>query len=343
MITFLKRFLTFICVVYGIVIIAYLVGYALLGDSPTPIGLLANVMPLPLLPALILLPLALIARRWLGVALILPALVMLIVNYVGLFVPTESQAAQDPPLQTGVQTFTVLTFNTLAKQRTVDETFQIIRDADADIVLIQELNINLADVISEQLAQAYPYQFLRSRTFSVTGMGMISKYPLQEGEYWREAAHWGRQTAWITIGERRIAVFNVHALAPFARGRGFYDDSRRDFDIDTILNWFATTADTEYQIAAGDFNMTDQTLHYREMTAQFSDAHHTIGVGFAPTFPNFNRAESDSSFPLTWIPPLIRIDYVFHAPTLRALDARTLPDSGESDHYPVLVTLGFEN
>jgi endonuclease/exonuclease/phosphatase (EEP) superfamily protein YafD len=341
------------CIAYGALISAYLLGYTLLGDTFDPVGLTANLMPIPLLPALILFPLALLMRRGWALLFSLPGMVALIIGYGMLFLPVQfrpqyaasalspSSGFAEESRRQGEATFTVLTFNAYADARIVDETFDVIRDANADIVLIQELNINLTDIITDQLSDAYPYRYLRPRTFSVTGMGILSKYPLEEGEYWREAAHWGRQTAWITIDNRRIAVFNVHAMAPFARGRGLYDLTRRERDLDVILDWFETSANTPYQIAAGDFNMTDHTAHYRRMAQRFIDAHRAAGFGFAPTFPNFNRALGDRSFPLTLVPPLIRIDYVFHSPTIAALDARTLYTSGESDHYPVLVTLAF--
>ena len=339
MIKTLRRFITLTCILYGVLILAYYALFALVGDTSTIIGLPTNLMPLPLLPAFVLLPLALIVRRWIGALFTLPALIAFVIAYGGLFVPLQSREAYIAPLQD--TTFTLLTFNTYAKQRDIDATFEIIRQTDADIVLIQELNINLTERIQAELSEQYPYQFLRPRYFSVTGMGMLSKYPLEEGGYWRHAAHWGRQTAWITIADRRIAIFNVHTLAPFSRGRGFYDLERRAFDIDEVLTWFDTNAGVGDQIAAGDFNMTDQTLHYQRMTERFFDAYRTVGYGLAPTFPNFSASRGDIGFPVTLVPPFIRIDYVFHSPSLHAIDARVLPDAGGADHFPVLVTLGL--
>jgi endonuclease/exonuclease/phosphatase family metal-dependent hydrolase len=107
-----------------------------------------------------------------------------------------------------------------------------------------------------------------------------------------------------------------------------------------MLDWIERT---EYpSIAAGDFNLTDQTEHYARITDVMRDAHREAGWGFAPTFPNLSRSTYDVEFPFRLLPPMIRIDYIFHEPQFRTVESRVLPNTGASDHYPVYAVLEID-
>lgn len=339
----LAQLFTLICCLYGAAILIYLVGYALLGDENALIGLTANLMPIPLIPALILVVFALVARRWLAVAALIPTALAFVMLYGAVLIPgaPRTSSLDDSARNDRVRQFSLLTFNTFAKQSAVEETLRVIEDADADVIVVQELNEILAARLADDLIAEYPYQFLRPRGMSVTGMGIISRIPFEEGGYWRDnRERWGKQTSWLIFEDSQIALYNMHAMAPFGVGdERLFDPSRRADDIGDMLTWAADQAETMPVIAAGDFNLTDQTAHYRQITGMFRDAHRDVGWGLAPTFPNLNRSTYDVSFPFRLLPPMIRIDYVFHTPDIRALSSRVLPTTGASDHYPVLAEL----
>ncbi len=325
-----------ICILYAVAILAYVITRTLFGDSFALIGLIANIMPVPILPALILLPLALILRRWRALIALIPVIAIGAWLYADYFLPPTPTIRADEALRRQIR---LLTFNTFAKQTDIDDTFDVIAASDADVILLQELNVHLTERIADELYVEYPYQFLRPRGISVTGMGIISRFPLEAGRYWREGHdRWGMQYAWIDADGTRIALFNMHAMSPFAEATRVYDLTRRAADIDILMGWLDANAGHP-AITAGDFNLTDQTEHYARITERLIDAHRAAGWGFAPTFPNFNRSTYDVAPPMRWIPPLIRIDYIFHTPDIRPLEVTTLSTTGASDHYPVLAIL----
>jgi endonuclease/exonuclease/phosphatase (EEP) superfamily protein YafD len=85
-------------------------------------------------------------------------------------------------------------------------------------------------------------------------------------------------------------------------------------------------------IIGGDFNTTDQTYSYDLMAAHFHDTFRETGSGLGFTFP----ADREP------IPPLARIDYVFHGGDVLSIASHVWPTSGGSDHRPVWVRLSIK-
>ena len=82
-------------------------------------------------------------------------------------------------------------------------------------------------------------------------------------------------------------------------------------------------------IVAGDFNMSDASLIYDEIAALLTDAWREAGNGAGRTWP----VAEEIGLPRL-IHPLLRIDYVWHSPHLRAAAAAVGAAIG-SDHLPL--------
>jgi endonuclease/exonuclease/phosphatase family metal-dependent hydrolase len=74
------------------------------------------------------------------------------------------------------------------------------------------------------------------------------------------------------------------------------------------------------------------------MTAHYHDSYREAGWGLGFTFPA-NGPYATSVF--QWIPPLVRLDYIFHDAAFEAVEARVWPTSGGSDHLPVFAALAL--
>ena len=83
----------------------------------------------------------------------------------------------------------------------------------------------------------------------------------------------------------------------------------------------------------GDFNVNDRQPNYRRIRRSLKDAHREAGRGFGLTFPNANLQLGRFK-----VPPLIRIDYVFHNDAIEATAAHTAANP-ESDHRAVVADL----
>ncbi|MBZ0298213.1 MAG: endonuclease/exonuclease/phosphatase family protein, partial [Anaerolineae bacterium] len=213
----------------------------------------------------------------------------------------------------------------------------LIREADADIVALQELSAAMGDHIRLALADEYPYQALHTNPLdSVSGQGVLSRYPITSDDYWRLYRVTQRVT--LDIQGQTVVFYNAHPPQPIRRD-GFF---RRAEHITDLLAH--ATQETDPVILAGDFNMSDQSADYWRIAAQYQDSYRASGWGLGLTFPAgipyFGDGRYGSSL-FRLVPPLVRLDYVFHDAAFDSLEARVWPTSGGSDHLPVFVTLAM--
>ena len=86
-------------------------------------------------------------------------------------------------------------------------------------------------------------------------------------------------------------------------------------------------------ILGGDFNTSDQSQTYRLVSQYLKDAHWESGRGFGFTYPTSSYRFKKKYF----VPPLIRLDHIFYSSQFIPINARTLNESGGSDHLPVVA------
>ncbi len=308
---------------YGLNVTALLLLRAVVGERWSIIGLFNSYLHLLILPAVILLPLSLILRRrWLVIELAAPFF-FFISTYGGQFLPRSVTITEDSPR------LKLLSFNINKDNQQVDQMLQIIRDANADIVAIQELNPWLSDAADQQLTQLYPFRALHPQS-DFSGQGVLSKFPLSNDEFWQIKL--GHQHVDVDWNGQLISLFNVHPVHPL-RGIRFDGQSRAE-EIDDVLRRTETVVIP--LLLVGDFNMTNLSDDYARVTARYEDAYRQIGWGMGFGFPNFAVA-----FHVKYMPPIARIDYIFHDAHFQPVEMHVGTNSGGSDHFPVYATLAL--
>ncbi|MCA0458409.1 MAG: endonuclease/exonuclease/phosphatase family protein [Chloroflexi bacterium] len=309
---------------YGLNTTAYLLLRAAIGERWNAIGLFNSYFHLLLLPAVILLPLSLILRRrWLVLELAAPFL-FFVSTYGAQFLPRSVNVPADAPQ------LSVLSFNALGHNYEVDEVIKTIREANPDIVALQELTYWMAEGMETQLKGEYPYQALHPQN-EFTGQGILSRYPITSEEYWQ--INLGHQQAEIDWNGQPLAFFNVHPAHPL-RGFHFAGEERTE-EITEILR--RATVSTNPVLIAGDFNMTNLSDDYHRVTDLFNDSYTEVGWGMGFTFPNFRVMGGRTRF----FPPLARIDYIFHDKHFQPTEARVVTNAAGSDHFPNFATFAF--
>ncbi|MEO0561000.1 MAG: endonuclease/exonuclease/phosphatase family protein [Chloroflexota bacterium] len=299
------------------------------------VALINNMLHLMLLPSLLLLPLMAFTRRWgLVVLLLLPFAVTMIDNAPAVL----NRPATAPD---GATEITVLTYNVLARRGDVyAETVTIIREADADIVALQEIGFDGGEAIEAAFADEYPYRALYPQPIGTQGQGILSRYPIIEHEWFQSPGMpvaLGHMRALIEMDGREVVVYNVHPVHPFMSPD--LDPAWRGLDIAGVLDRAAPDAQRYPTLVVGDFNMTPKTDDYAAVSATYTDAFCAVGRGFGYTFPRPSTYSTVSVRSI--VPPLARLDYVFHDDDWLALDARPWDRAGGADHLPVWARLAL--
>ena len=302
---------------YGLNTTLYLVLRAIVGERWNIIGLFNSYFHLLILPAVILLPISLVMRRrWLVIELAAPFF-FFISTYGAQFLPRSINVPAAAPQ------ISVLSFNVLGHNYEVEEVISSIRQAKPDIVALQELTYWMADGFDAQLAAEYPYRALHPQN-EFTGQGILSRYPITTEEYWQ--INLGHQQAEIDWNGQPLTFFNVHPAHPL-RGFRFAGEERAE-EITEILR--RADAATHPVLIAGDFNMTNLSDDYHRVTTEYGDTYAEVGWGMGFTFPNFRVMGGRTRF----LPPLARIDYIFHDTNFQPVEARVWSTAAGSDHFP---------
>jgi vancomycin resistance protein VanJ len=320
------------CNLYGLTLTVLLILRFLIGERPiingvySPVGMLNSMFVIALLPALLTLLLCLLLRRPQSAALQLLPVVMLFVTYGGNFLPrTSTVSAQG-------EAISVLSYNLLYTNARYDQIIEIIQNADADVVALQELNEEGSAILSDEFRAQYPYQALYPVNRYAVGGGILSRYPIADEEAWEDVMM--QQRVVIEVNDEPITLFNVHPPVPVLYGANV---TLRSEVIGHIL---AEVSEVEGRVLLiGDFNMGDVSEDYeRVIDMGFTDAFRAAGYGFGLSFPDWTWRGGVYRF----MPTLSRIDYIFYSEEFEAVEAWTSHTSGSSDHRPVYARLVFE-
>jgi vancomycin resistance protein VanJ len=304
--------------VYGGSIALLLILRAFTGDRFLPTLIFDMAVPAILFPGLVLLIFYALTRHWRMATVQLPALACFLWMYGHVLLP--SQTVEAP---TGTQ-ISVLTYNISLGRRHPEERVEVILEANADVVALQEVSTASAEYFETELADIYPYSAVHAGS-SPPGQAVYSKYPILEDSVWEvERMH---QRVVLDVNGQNVTFYNVHPVHFDMRRDGTvnFDDQLRE--VDDILS--RTAEETNPMLIVGDFNTTDQSGIYDSFADLYGDAFGEVGSGFGFTFPS-NL-------------PLARLDYVFYTSEFTPLSAQVWDSSGGSDHHPVYAQLELAN
>ncbi|MCB9453196.1 MAG: endonuclease/exonuclease/phosphatase family protein [Anaerolineaceae bacterium] len=318
-------------VVYGLGMLFLLTVRWLVGERWAVIAFVDTGLHLPLIPALFLLPLCLIFRRWRLALLLTPPALLFIVTFLPFFLPQEIN------IPSGSLEIRFLTYNLHAEERLLAPMSDIIREADADIVAVQEMSTAAAAHLDTALADLYPYRALFPVSSPYHGRGLLSRYPIVTETSWPEEypIPVRLQRAVVDVEGNPVVVYNFHAPPSRPIYQGPFDVRPRMAQTRALLD--LARQDTGAVVLLGDFNTHILDENYAQLTAEYHDAFWDVGLGFGFTGPDWSH-ENSAEGP-GWIPLYQRYDYLFYNDYFLSVAARVWPESGGSDHRPLLVTL----
>ena len=217
--------------------------------------------------------------------------------------------------------------------RQVDEAIEVLREtpalADADILLLQEMDEAGADAIARALAYNYVYfpasvHDYHGRNF---GNAILSPWPIDHPQKLilprqnpRTGQHRVATRAIVTIGQAAVLTYSVHTetfwLGP--KGRSEQVEAVADTVADTVAQHY------DYVIIGGDFNtLTPASIAgIEERLARHNLVRLSAGVGYTAKAGEIR----------------MRLDHIFGS-DVPVLDKGVWRETKASDHFPVWVEL----
>jgi endonuclease/exonuclease/phosphatase family metal-dependent hydrolase len=215
----------------------------------------------------------------------------------------------------------------------LDRTANVIRDANPDLVGIQEVDrewssrSEFKDVVTElaeRLGMFYTFAPSMDKAPGTAGSkfgnAILSKYPIDEV--------WSRLLPAEGMGRGMVGVRLRIAGVPinFVTTHLGLSTSDRLKEVDEILK--ALDEVPGPTVITGDWNVTDQAEEVAAMKQVFQDTQTVAGKSNVGTFHNKDGSRE-------------RIDYIFASPEF-GVDSVDIPEVIASDHLPVVANLTLD-
>lgn len=244
---------------------------------------------------------------------------------------TTSLSAPSSATVASASTLRVMTYNIHMGREGLGNVAQVIRDANPDVVGLQEVDrftTRLGRKDLDQLAQLsaetnLPYSafFKASDAYGGDfGVAILSRYPIAEAAQKglptenAERRTAGRALVKTPGGEVMVYVTHLTNLPTRSKLRG--QQARH------ILAWMAE--DSRPKMLMGDFNDSADSAPVRAFKTKLTEAFGRAGRG-----PSY-------TFPFTFLPNA-RLDYVFASSELNPTSVHVVQAKGASDHYPIVA------
>ena len=230
----------------------------------------------------------------------------------------------------------VLTANLLKKNNNLENMRKRLFQHEVDIAVFQEVNASALAGLFHPLREEFPHQYWMAHPGTQLGLGVISRYPLVL-EHRRSLGLGGPfyLRLRVHVGSQSLLLYNVHLISPLFGSPPLRLNPalrQRRFQVRCLLE-DAQTQDSPV-LLMGDWNTTEGSDIYKQVSAIFQDGWALAGLGPGWTWPH----NLEPYFRLK-ARPMLRLDHSFCSHDLEVLAAQVLPVKGGSDHSPLLLTL----
>ncbi len=226
---------------------------------------------------------------------------------------------------------TVMTWNVNWSMPGVREAVGVIREADADIVSLQETNEGWERELRRAFGTTYPHILVRHRR-GAGGQLVLSKLPVKVERWFVPATGWFPilvYTAKTPIGRIRFA--GVHLRPPVSESGSWVSGylttgTVRLAELRELQEYLKQGRGAT--VILGDFNGNDAGPGPKFLRQ----------AGYTDALREFDRRSDTWRWHFGVIPLRDRLDHVFYSRELHSPATRVI-QQGKSDHFPILCTL----
>ena len=225
----------------------------------------------------------------------------------------------------------VMTYNVNWGGARPDLAVAAIREADADVVCLQETTPEWETYLRGELAGTYAHVMFR-HSGGAGGLAFLSRGRLEDVEY-IETPGWF--PGWLVRAETSIGAVQllaVHLRPPLGENGGVSVSGylrSRDVRVREVQTLHARLDASAPAVILGDFNENESGEAFQWL----------IGQGLI----NAIAPADGQTHTWEWRTSLVtlrnRFDHILLSPNLRAEDARVMR-AGASDHFPVVASIG---
>jgi len=250
-----------------------------------------------------------------------------VVSWSGCAAPPREAREPDP----GAFHFVIESYNINGDMWGNQATLAAIGSGDADIVCLQELTDGWQTAIESRYASRYPYRMFKATpNASAAGLGIISRFPLQDGGWHEGPSGW--HPAWHYLVQTPHGVFKV-LNAHLRNATGEHGG--------TVQSYLTTPDDHRYEIQlfVAENSATLPTVILGDFNEGPDGAavQYLQGVGFQNALPLFHPGQPTWRYGRSVGGQLTQEDdHILFDDSFEPLNAWVV-NGGASDHLPVLA------
>lgn len=315
----IARWTSRIAIGYASFALAFVVLTVLDGEILWPLEFLDAMTHVVLLPAPFVAAIAVLRdRRHLAAASLLATL------YLAVTCGTWIGGNIEPVPIGDKSTLRVLTWNLGLGICDVDQVADEVLRVEADVVLLQEARIDQARGLFERLGETLPhFEHFKDDRFSKAYLSRIEPANI-EFTVPEDTKNFLEVT--VPFDDQAVTIASFHTNKTFAVLGYAWSGAPR------MMEQIDRAAGNPHNLVVGDFNMTERNGVYGDFVELgLIDSYRELHADPGFTFPTFGRYRD---LPL---PPLIRIDYLWHTPDMRCV-AIERTDASQSDHCGLVGT-----
>ena len=217
------------------------------------------------------------------------------------------------------------------------EVIDFLKNADADVIALQEVIVkdgtNTAELIAEALGYAFAYYPAIQKDYQ-QGNAIVSRYPIVESKphllsdenLYAETAETEPRIAvetTLVVDDINIKVFSVHLAYSFK----FQPSQMRELQVDNLLKVLPKIS----TILMGDFNSHPDNSSIKKLSETMRNADQKLTDPTWTIYPFESRGFKETEL-------RHRLDYIFVSKDLYAENFRVEQSTG-SDHLPISAVI----
>ena len=227
----------------------------------------------------------------------------------------------------------VMTYNLFFKNNRPNQSIAIIKNANPDVIFVQELTPKWTSEIDKTIGGTYKYKLIKPLR-GTHGIGIYSKYKINNQEFLNNSSNKPyAQIVDLTIEDKTIQLINTHLASPaiavenkdkfFSLFASNYQLRKKQIK---ELNNLASSEGKKYdcQLLVGDLNTLYSEPIFKRLKFRWTNSSNGLFRWMEFNFPNSSR-----------IKPFVTLDYIMGKGKMKFLETKVIK-GGSSDHLAIM-------
>lgn len=229
---------------------------------------------------------------------------------------------------------TIMSYNLFFKNKHQAHSIAVIKKANPDVLIVQELTPSWDAYIEKSLVAVYKYKMTKA-LLGTHGIGIYSKYKLSDQSILNNTSEKPyAQIATLTVGEKSIQLINTHLASPAIavennqKFASLYSENYQLRKSQIIkINEIAENQKHDCKLLVGDLNTLYSEPIFKRLRLKWVNSYNGL-----QRWTKFNFPHSSKTI------PILTLDYILGKGKLKFIESKVI-EGGSSDHLAIMAKI----